>query len=637
MFNYFKLNTKTLTGLLSLVILFFVIIFSLNSLSIYSISQHPFNPEAEYFRVRIRSIQGLNQDGQKVARVLILEGLDEGRLTDAFFQESKKFETGQVVIASLNSDQQIILKQVYKLDFLYTILILSLIFFLLITFVRGIFVSLAWLGIFFITYIFYNYFNFTESSWKIWLWLFLSGSILQIAHLKLNLKIFANFFTWLIVSAVIFFSNYLALDFLNISKLNLTATNLVAFNLTVSFVGFYFYLNLSQILTDFFNNNQLKPLIQTFQQTFKPIRDKNLEIISLVVTVLLVLNLSFLNPDQQNFPNWLIFSSTQLYLSLSAMILLVLNLFIVNFLGWLIFYFSNNFNSLFKQKKAGKTEAAENLFTPKPRIENLDLKPDDQLNPLDIQQKLENKNNFKLNLHSLENLEKERDSKNKKQSFNYKKNQKDNNHWLENLQTLEELEKEVEESNQPKSQKKPSFKTQKLEDEDSSVKPSLSPEEELLRQFKISPANKNHPSAKVLEKRNWQKIDQDAKKIRGVKILENNQAKDNQAVNKINTHQKQVDKNKNKPKVDSQNPTKVKTSEGLNSAYTQTLLQKQIATKTTVSNQVEAKQSQKKVENKLENKLETEQKSKQVTKQEVDLVEPIIPQKMDKKPKKVML
>lgn len=532
MFSFFKEQKRFLTGLLSSVSLFLLLFSSLNFISTQAFYQADLDAQQDYFRVRIREIKGTNQEGQEVARVLVLEGSQEGRVLDAVFDNSQNFEADQVVIAQLNQENQIILEKSYNLDFLYISLFFSAILFLFFTFIKGIFVSLSWTAIILISYYFYSFFGFTEFNWQSWLWLFISGLLLQLSHLKLNLKLLASFFVWVIVSVLITGLNYLTVDFLNLTELNLDSSILAIFPLVLSFVSFYFYLNLSQIVTK--SEKSDISLVQTFKHDFKPIRNQNIQIVSLFSGLLLILNLPLLNPENSQISPWLFFSLPQLYLSLAAVIMLILNLFIINFLAWLLLYFSCNFKQVFRSnKKTEEVKPSENLFKPKPKLESLE-----DLENLESQEKeveiepdfdFESKpqpevDNFQARLKT--------DLKDTKEKLknSAKKSKEQDPYWLSNLQTLQELEaeqQELEKNIEKTESKKPEELNQPLNQQKKSErKIQRTPEEELLERFKIQPntnfqeQNKNkfkHPSQRALEKRDISKISQQAEKIRGIK------------------------------------------------------------------------------------------------------------------------
>jgi hypothetical protein len=414
--NLFKKQKSTLITLLAYFSLFLVLVLSSFNLSTHSFYNSSFQDNQDYFRVKIKDLEGLNQENKKVAKVIVLEGPKEGRILDAYFDKNQIFKQNQIVIAETNSNNQIILKQIYNLDFLYLIFILSVILFILVTFFKGLFVSLVWVGIFFSTYYFFDYIGFNNFDYRIYIWFFLITFFIKIAHFGINLKLITPSLTWLILSFLLIISNNFILNFLAISSLGLDSKTFLILNLLFSFSGFFVYLNLVNILSIYLPQNQGNNLFTSFKDTLKPIKNKNLETISLYFSIFLVINLPLFDIKNQNLDLWIVFSSPQLYTTLVAIIVLVWNIFLISFVGWILFYFIFNLKFLFTtnlQKIPKNKQESENLFKLKPKLENYPASPSIQSSHFESNQQDNHLDDFLEQIKAMQNNE------DKNEDFNY--------------------------------------------------------------------------------------------------------------------------------------------------------------------------------------------------------------------------
>ena len=99
-----------------LLIVSFLALKNVNTLAIYS---PVLGSNREYFRVKIKEIQGVNSQNQTVARAIAIEGESENMILDTFFSSDKNFQEEQIVIARINTDNRIELIKDYNLDILY--------------------------------------------------------------------------------------------------------------------------------------------------------------------------------------------------------------------------------------------------------------------------------------------------------------------------------------------------------------------------------------------------------------------------------------------------------------------------------------------------------------------------------------
>ena len=112
-----------------LLIVSFLALKNVNTLAIYS---PVLGSNREYFRVKIKEIQGVNS---------------ENMILDTFFSSDKNFQEEQIVIARINTDNRIELIKDYNLDILYIIILTVLVFLILIAFIDGALFILGYVGI----------------------------------------------------------------------------------------------------------------------------------------------------------------------------------------------------------------------------------------------------------------------------------------------------------------------------------------------------------------------------------------------------------------------------------------------------------------------------------------------------------
>jgi hypothetical protein len=484
-----------------LLIVSFLALKNVNTLAIYS---PVLGSNREYFRVKIKEIQGVNSQNQTVARAIAIEGESENMILDTFFSSDKNFQEEQIVIARINTDNRIELIKDYNLDILYIIILTVLVFLILIAFIDGALFILGYVGILGLIWNFLDFFQLQNLSPETWLLFLIFGIILNIVHLKFNLKLLiASNLAWFLNSIFIFYLNYFILRFFNLESFNFGIYFSPLFLLISCFYGFFIHLNLVEKVylslesrkylktedeedeEDVKIENQIKQenLTITFKESFKNYKKENLKLLSFSFLVLILINLPFFDSqNHQQTPIWLFLSEPILFNSLSLFASLTFNTIIISLLSFFPIYLIikpilNTNQTADKKEK----ETPENLFIPKEKLDytrvgeeskfskSADVQ-DKQNKVLDFKEnfeddfslKFDNKKDLKKAIKNQKMLSSSQESDDNKIEKNKDKRLKEISH--KNLQALEDIDGNFVDSENNKTAENSSKKEKRLKE-----------------------------------------------------------------------------------------------------------------------------------------------------------------------------